>query len=70
MNLLRRVSTVLMYLADVSSNLTSLLIEGISLHAVLLDSHVALIAAFVTTIFKIIGQDFGMPPVTTTLAIC
>jgi len=44
---------------DVTSTLTNLIIEGISSHSSLLDSYVVLYAAFVSSLHKIIGLEFG-----------
>jgi hypothetical protein len=43
----------------VSTTLTTLLIESIAAHANLLDSHVALHAAFVSALYRIVGIEFG-----------
>lgn len=45
---------------DVTSTLTTLIIDGISSHSTLLDSYVVLYAAFVSSMHKVIGVDFGM----------
>jgi nucleolar MIF4G domain-containing protein 1 len=45
--------------ADVSSALTTLIIDGIAAHANLLDSYVALNAALVAALHKIVGIEFG-----------
>jgi nucleolar MIF4G domain-containing protein 1 len=45
---------------DVTSTLTTLIIDGISSHSILLDSYVVLYAAFVSSLHKIIGIEFGM----------
>ncbi len=44
---------------DVTSVLTTLIIDGISSHSILLDSYVVLYAAFVSSLHKIIGVEFG-----------
>ncbi|PSS19945.1 hypothetical protein PHLCEN_2v3118 [Hermanssonia centrifuga] len=44
---------------DVTSKLTSLIVEGISSHSILLDSYVVLHAAFVASLHKIIGVEFA-----------
>lgn len=45
---------------DVTSTLTTLIIDGISSHSILLDSYVVLYAAFVSSLHKIIGIEFGI----------
>jgi len=45
---------------DVTSTLTTLIIDGICSHSSLLDSYVVLYAAFVCSLYKIIGIEFGM----------
>ena len=44
---------------DVTSTLTTLIIDGISSHSSLLDSYVVLYAAFVSSLHKIVGVEFG-----------
>ncbi|KIY66079.1 ARM repeat-containing protein [Cylindrobasidium torrendii FP15055 ss-10] len=44
---------------DVTSSLTSLIIEGIASHDLLLDSYVVLHAAFIAALYKIMGVDFA-----------
>ncbi|KAK7050892.1 suppressor of glycerol defect [Paramarasmius palmivorus] len=44
---------------DVTSTLTSLIIDGICSHSSLLDSYVVLYAAFVSSLYKIIGIEFA-----------
>ncbi|KAH7913556.1 hypothetical protein BJ138DRAFT_1081255 [Hygrophoropsis aurantiaca] len=44
---------------DVTSTLSSLVIEGISSHSVLLDSYVVLHAAFISSLHKLIGIEFA-----------
>ncbi|KAF7970077.1 hypothetical protein HWV62_25056 [Athelia sp. TMB] len=44
---------------DLTSTLTTLIIDGISSHSVLLDSYVVLHAAFVSSMHKIIGLEFA-----------
>jgi nucleolar MIF4G domain-containing protein 1 len=44
---------------DVTSTLTTLITDGISSHSTLLDSYVVLYAAFVSSLHKIIGVEFG-----------
>lgn len=44
---------------DVTSTLTTLVIDGISSHSTLLDSYVVLYAAFVSSLHKIIGVEFA-----------
>ncbi|KAF9223784.1 ARM repeat-containing protein [Gyrodon lividus] len=44
---------------DVTSSLTTLIIDGISSHAMLLDSFVVLHAAFVSSMHKLIGVEFA-----------
>jgi nucleolar MIF4G domain-containing protein 1 len=46
-------------LSDVTSTLTTLIIDSISNHSSLLDSFVVVYAAFVSSIHKIIGTDFA-----------
>lgn len=46
--------------ADVSSTLTTLIVDSISSHSILLDSYVVLYAAFVSSLHKTIGIEFGM----------
>jgi nucleolar MIF4G domain-containing protein 1 len=45
---------------DVTSTLTTLIINGISSHSILVDSYVVLYAAFVSSLHKIIGVEFGV----------
>lgn len=47
---------------DVTSCLTSLITEGIAAHSILLDSYVVLHAAFVSSLHKIVGVEFGASP--------
>ena len=42
------------------STLTTLMIDGISSHAMLLDSFVVLHAAFISSLHRLIGVEFGM----------
>ncbi|KAI0065323.1 hypothetical protein BV25DRAFT_1928190 [Artomyces pyxidatus] len=44
---------------DVTSLITSLIIDGISAHSILLDSYVVLHAAFVSSLYRIIGVEFA-----------
>lgn len=44
---------------DVTSTLTSLIIDGISSHSTLLDSYVVLHAAFISSLHKLIGTAFA-----------
>lgn len=44
---------------DVTSTLTTLMIDGISSHAMLLDSFVVLHAAFISSLHRLIGVEFG-----------
>ncbi|KAJ7158634.1 hypothetical protein C8R46DRAFT_1178090 [Mycena filopes] len=44
---------------DVTSTLTTLIVDGISAHSSLLDSYVVLYAAFVSSLHKIIGIEFA-----------
>ncbi|KAI0926110.1 hypothetical protein AcV5_008659 [Taiwanofungus camphoratus] len=44
---------------DVTSTLTTLIIDGISAHSILLDSYVVLHAAFVSALHKLIGVEFA-----------
>jgi nucleolar MIF4G domain-containing protein 1 len=44
---------------DVTATLTTLIIDGISSHSSLLDSYVVLNAAFVSSLHKIVGVEFG-----------
>lgn len=44
---------------DVTTTLTTLIIDGIASHSSLLDSYVVLYAAFVSSLHKIIGIEFG-----------
>ncbi|KAA1467657.1 ARM repeat-containing protein [Dentipellis sp. KUC8613] len=44
---------------DVTSTITSLIIDGISSHSMLLDSYVVLHAAFISALHKIIGVEFA-----------
>jgi nucleolar MIF4G domain-containing protein 1 len=48
-----------MSLVDVTSTLTKLIIDGTASHSSLLDSFVVLHAAFVSSLHKIIGLEFG-----------
>lgn len=45
---------------DVTSTLTTLMIDGISSHGMLLDSFVVLHAAFISSLHRLIGVEFGM----------
>ncbi|KAK0193837.1 hypothetical protein F5146DRAFT_1101683 [Armillaria mellea] len=45
---------------DVTSTITALIIDGISSHSSLLDSYVVLHAAFVSSLHKIVGIEFGI----------
>ncbi|KDR78859.1 hypothetical protein GALMADRAFT_244494 [Galerina marginata CBS 339.88] len=53
---------------DVTSTLTTLIINGISAHSSLLDSYVVLHAAFVASLHKIIGLEFAAHFVQSTVA--
>jgi hypothetical protein len=44
---------------DVTSSLTTLIVDGISSHSYHLDSFVVLHASLVTSLYKVIGNDFG-----------
>ncbi|KAF8896428.1 armadillo-type protein [Infundibulicybe gibba] len=44
---------------DVTSTITTLILDGISSHSSLLDSYVVLHAAFISSLHKIIGVDFA-----------
>jgi nucleolar MIF4G domain-containing protein 1 len=44
---------------DVTSTLTTLMIDGISAHAMLLDSFVVLHAAFISSLHRLIGVEFA-----------
>ncbi|KAG6896315.1 hypothetical protein C0992_009105 [Termitomyces sp. T32_za158] len=44
---------------DVTTSLTTLIIDGISSHSSLLDSYVVLYAAFVSSLHKVIGVEFA-----------
>ncbi|KAJ7126872.1 hypothetical protein C8R44DRAFT_779779 [Mycena epipterygia] len=44
---------------DVTSTLTTLIVDGISAHSSLLDSYVVLYAAFVSSLHKIVGVEFA-----------
>ncbi|KAI0694615.1 hypothetical protein BC835DRAFT_1415230 [Cytidiella melzeri] len=44
---------------DVSSTITTLIIDGISSHSMLLDSYVVLHAAFIATLHKMVGVEFA-----------
>lgn len=46
-------------LLDVTSTLSKLIVDGIASHSSLLDSYVVLHAAFVSSLHKIIGLEFG-----------
>lgn len=46
-------------LPDVSSTLTTLIIDGIASHSSLLDYYVVLHAAFIASLHKIVGLEFG-----------
>lgn len=56
------------FLPDVTSTLTTLIIDGISDHSSLLDSFVVLYAAFVSSLYKIIGIDFAAHFVQSTVS--
>lgn len=45
---------------DVTSTLTTLIIDGISSHAMHLDSFVVLHASFISSLHRLIGVEFGM----------
>ncbi|KAJ3515422.1 hypothetical protein NLJ89_g1761 [Agrocybe chaxingu] len=53
---------------DVTSTLTTLIINGISSHSMLLDSYVVLYATFVASLHKIIGVEFAAYVVQSTVA--
>ena len=53
-------STLANKFIDVTSTLTRLIINGITSHSILLDSFVALHAAFVSSLHRLIGVEFGM----------
>jgi len=55
-------------LSDVTSILTTLVINGIASHSSLLDSYVVLHAALVSSLHKIVGQEFGRDYF--SLAVC
>lgn len=55
---LQSVSNVI---ADVTSSLTTLIIDNISSHSMLLDNYVVLHAAIVSSLHKLIGVEFGEP---------
>ncbi|THH33208.1 hypothetical protein EUX98_g958 [Antrodiella citrinella] len=44
---------------DVTSTITTLLVEGISAHSILLDSYVVLHAALISSLHKLIGVEFA-----------
>ena len=44
---------------DMTSSITNLVIEGIASHSILLDSYVVLHAALISSLYKIIGVEFG-----------
>ncbi|KAG7451246.1 uncharacterized protein BT62DRAFT_926904 [Guyanagaster necrorhizus] len=44
---------------DVTSTITALIVEGISVHSSLLDSYVVLHAAFVSSLHKVVGIEFA-----------
>lgn len=44
---------------DVTTTLTALIINGISSHSSLLDSYVVLHAAFISSLHKVVGIEFG-----------
>ncbi|KAK7690918.1 hypothetical protein QCA50_006021 [Cerrena zonata] len=44
---------------DVTSTITTLILDGISAHSILLDSYVVLHAAFVSALHKLIGVEFA-----------
>lgn len=50
------------FYTDVTSTLTTLVVDGISSHSMHLDSYVVLHAAFVAALHKIIGVEFGTYP--------
>ena len=54
------VPKMLTFDTDVTSTLTTLIIDGISSHSILLDSYVVLYAAFVSSLYKIVGVEFGV----------
>ncbi|KAF8813324.1 hypothetical protein BYT27DRAFT_7180798 [Phlegmacium glaucopus] len=53
---------------DVTSTLTTLIIDGISSHSSLLDSYVVLYAAFVSSLHKTVGVEFAAHLVQTLVA--
>ncbi|TFY83229.1 hypothetical protein EWM64_g793 [Hericium alpestre] len=55
----QNIASILDESSDVTSTLTSLIINGISSHSVLLDSYVVLHAAFVSALHKIVGVEFA-----------
>jgi len=44
---------------DVTFNLTSMIIEAISSNSSLLDNHIALNAALVAALYRVVGIEFG-----------
>jgi nucleolar MIF4G domain-containing protein 1 len=50
------------YNKDVTSTLTTLIIDGISSHSIHLDSYVILYAALVASLQRLVGVDFGGSP--------
>ena len=46
---------------DVTSTLTTLIVDGISSHSMLLDSYVVLHAALVSSLHKVVGVEYGTP---------
>jgi nucleolar MIF4G domain-containing protein 1 len=51
--------SILKTFLDVTATLTTLIIDGISSHSSLLDSYVVLYAAFVSSLHKVVGIEFG-----------
>ena len=55
-NLPKNLTTALI---DVTSTLATLVIDGIASNSSLLDSYVVLYAAFISSLHKIVGVEFG-----------
>jgi nucleolar MIF4G domain-containing protein 1 len=46
-------------LLDVTASITSLIVESISAHSALLDSFVVLHAALISSMYRLVGVEFG-----------
>ena len=52
-------ASILRFVADVTTGLTSVMLDGITSNASLLDNHIALNATLVASLYRIVGIEFG-----------